>query len=106
MEHGMKLSTLFASTLIAAGAFTIGTASALPLSSTMTLKNVDAGQVDTVRYRRHSNHRRYGHRAYRSFGFMPRLRSSRSFGAVNSCNTIRPWKDEAYNSAYPSWRCR
>jgi hypothetical protein len=98
----MKLPILLASAFLA-GTFSFGTASAAPLSSTMSLKNVDAGQVETVRYRRH--HRHYSHRAYRSFAFAPRFRSGRSFGAVRSCNTIRPWKDEAYNSAYPSWRC-
>jgi hypothetical protein len=98
----MKLPILLASVLLA-GTFTLGAASAVPLSSTMSLKNVDAGQVETVRYRRHRSH--YSHRGYRSFAFAPRLRSNRNFGAVRSCNTIRPWKDEAYNSAFPSWRC-
>ena len=100
----MKLPVLFASALMAAGALTLGTASAAPLSSSLSLKNVSADQVETVRYRRH--HHRYSHRGYRSFAFAPRFRSNRNFGAVRSCNTIRPWKDEAYNSAYPSWRCK
>jgi hypothetical protein len=99
----MKLPVLFASALIAAGALTVATASAAPLSSSLSLKNVNAGQVETVRYR---HHRRYGHRAYRSFAFAPGFRSNRNFGAVRSCNTIRPWKDEEFNSAFPSRRCR
>ena len=100
----MKLPILFASAFIAAGAFTAGPASAAPLSSSLSLKNVDADQVETVRYRRH--HHRYSHRGYRSFAFAPGFRSNRNFGAVRSCNTIRPWKDEEFNSAFPSRRCR
>jgi hypothetical protein len=98
----MKLPILFASAFIVAGAFA-GSASAAPLSSSLSLKNVDASQVETVRYR---HHRHYSHRGYRSFAFAPRFRSNRNLGAVRSCNTIRPWKDEAFNSAFPSRRCR
>jgi hypothetical protein len=99
----MKLAILFASAFIVAGAFA-GSASAAPLSSSLALINVNTGQIETVRYRHH--HHRYSHRGYRSFAFAPRFRSNRNLGAVRTCNTIRPWKDEAYNSAYPSWRCK
>ena len=101
----MKLPILLASALLA-GTFTFGTASAMPLSAAKSLKNVSASQIETVRYVRHRHHWRYAHRGYRSFAFAPRLRANRNFGAARSCNTIRPWKDEAYNSAYPSWRCQ
>jgi hypothetical protein len=100
----MKLPILFASAFIVVGAFTAGSASAAPLSSSLSLGNVNADQVETVRYRHH--YYRYSHRGYRSFAFAPRFRSNRNFGAVRSCNTIRPWKDEAFNSAYPSRRCQ
>jgi hypothetical protein len=99
----MKLPVLFASALIAAGALTLGAASAAPLSSSLSLKNVNAGQTETVRYRRHH---RYSHRAYRSFAFAPGFRSNRNFGAARTCRTIRPWKDEEFNSAFPSRRCQ
>jgi len=81
--------------------------------------NASAAQKSSSAYSTSQNRTVYDSRAadraeaYESFALAPGASALApgasgvsSFGQVNSCDTIRPWKDETFNSAEPSWRCR
>src|SRR5215218_2305905 len=80
--------------------------------------NASAAQKSSSAYSTSQNRTVYDSRAadraeaYESFALAPGASSlapvacgGKTVSPVNSCNTLRPWKDETFKSAEPSWRC-
>jgi hypothetical protein len=94
----MKLPLVFVCSLTAAAIGCTGHASAA--------QRLTSSQSIPQNYRAYDVREADRAEAYESFALAPGTSAFSSAGRVNTCNTIRPWKDESFNSANPSWLCQ